>query len=376
MAATPPSPSTFVEMEPPPDISTPVWRPVVQLRPPIHSSGISTVYNSPVPFSPMHPVSSLPMSSPALVGRTPVQTLTWAPQVDNMQLCTLSEGETSSVAQHDLPNILSTPGREIQHFTAQVQGNWNILFDFMKRQEKTVTDLTQQMKVSSSHHTTQFADLAAKVEDNKSQVFTLLSMTKKQEESETDKLTKATKQMITDELQKVESTLVSEMRFMVDQLQSEVQQDIKAVQHSFQTNHDHITSELQHYFTQIDKFSTCVQELRNEMEKGSQGLKKLIEEQKLSLPEPSNSISSTPPAESSTSATPLPSPVVKSDHIKLTFPTFGRPSDDSDPLLYLTKCQDFLALHPLTDADILATFRTVLHGTARDWWEVRRSSME
>lgn len=61
---------------------------------------------------------------------------------------------------------------------------------------------------------------------------------------------------------------------------------------------------------------------------------------------------------------------VKSDHLKLTFPTFGRPSDDSDPLLYLAKCQDFLALHPLTDSEILATFLTVLHGTARDWWEV------
>lgn len=65
----------------------------------------------------------------------------------------------------------------------------------------------------------------------------------------------------------------------------------------------------------------------------------------------------------------------KSDHLKLTFPTFGRPSDDGDPLLYLTRCQDFLALHPLAETDILATFRSVLHGTARDWWEVARSSV-
>ncbi len=52
-----------------------------------------------------------------------------------------------------------------------------------------------------------------------------------------------------------------------------------------------------------------------------------------------------------------------------------RPSDGADPLLYLTRCQDFLALHPLADADILATFRTVLYGTARNWWEVARSSV-
>ncbi len=44
-------------------------------------------------------------------------------------------------------------------------------------------------------------------------------------------------------------------------------------------------------------------------------------------------------------------------------------------MLYLTRYQDFLALHPLTDADILATFRSVLYGTVRDWWEVARSSV-
>ncbi|KAL0159662.1 hypothetical protein M9458_043387 [Cirrhinus mrigala] len=73
---------------------------------------------------------------------------------------------------------------------------------------------------------------------------------------------------------------------------------------------------------------------------------------------------------------PAPLPGIKSDHLKLTFPTFGRQSDDADPLLYLTRCQDFLALHPLTDVDILATFRSVLYGTARDWWEVARSSIK
>lgn len=91
--------------------------------------------------------------------------------------------------------------------------------------------------------------------------------------------------------------------------------------------------------------------------------------------------SSPPPSAADSSATlvtgpsPLPPPVVKSDHLKLTFPTFGRPSDDADPLLYLTRCQDFLALNLLNDADILATYRSELYGTAHDWWEVARSSV-
>ncbi len=109
------------------------------------------------------------------------------------------------------------------------------------------------------------------------------------------------------------------------------------------------------------------------MEKGFQDINNQIEEQQKLAPQIlSTTTTSTLPSDS---APLLPTSVVKSDHIKLTFPTFGRPSDDADPLLYLTKCQDFLALHPLTDADVLATFRTVLHGTARDWWEVRCSSI-
>ena len=58
--------------------------------------------------------------------------------------------------------------------------------------------------------------------------------------------------------------------------------------------------------------------------------------------------------------------------IKLHFPMFGRIDDTQDPLLYLEKCKDFLALHPLTDAEVIATLRNVLHGTARDWWDVAR----
>ncbi len=107
----------------------------------------------------------------------------------------------------------------------------------------------------------------------------------------------------------------------------------------------------------------------------SKSLEKAGVDQPLPAPLPAHHTcpSSSPPSEAASIQQPR--PAVKSDHLKLTFPTFGRPSDDADPLLYLTRCQDFLALHPLADADILATFRTVLYGTARDWWEVARSSV-
>lgn len=41
----------------------------------------------------------------------------------------------------------------------------------------------------------------------------------------------------------------------------------------------------------------------------------------------------------------------------------------------MSKCHDFLALHFLSDVDILATFRTVLQGTACDWWELACSKV-
>lgn len=58
--------------------------------------------------------------------------------------------------------------------------------------------------------------------------------------------------------------------------------------------------------------------------------------------------------------------------VKLQFPSFGRIEDCEDPLLYLEKCHDYLALNPLTNEELIATLRNVLYGTARDWWDVAR----
>ena len=58
--------------------------------------------------------------------------------------------------------------------------------------------------------------------------------------------------------------------------------------------------------------------------------------------------------------------------VKLRFPSFGKMEDEPDPLLYLEKCSEFLALNPLMDEELMATLRNVLHGTVRDWWDVVR----
>lgn len=80
--------------------------------------------------------------------------------------------------------------------------------------------------------------------------------------------------MITGVLQKVELSLMSEVHFMIHQFQSDVQQDIKAVQHAFQTIHEQITSKLQQCVSQTDKFLTSLIELESELEKIFQSVKK------------------------------------------------------------------------------------------------------
>lgn len=161
---------------------------------------------------------------------------------------------------------------------------------------------------------------------------------------------------------------------MVEQLQVELQRDIRATQKNLQKDHEQLSTECNHCITQVDKLTTQLKELQTDMEKGKRQVEDMADHQSKGVQPTSHFTLTTPsPLENVPECPPI--PAGKSDHLKLTFPTFGRPSDDVDPLLYLTRCQDFLALHPLAESDLLATFRSVLHGTARDWWEVARSSI-
>lgn len=49
----------------------------------------------------------------------------------------------------------------------------------------------------------------------------------------------------------------------------------------------------------------------------------------------------------------------------MPFPTFGK-ADESDPLQYVERGEDFLGLNPLTDEGLMATLCNVLPGTSRD----------
>lgn len=58
--------------------------------------------------------------------------------------------------------------------------------------------------------------------------------------------------------------------------------------------------------------------------------------------------------------------------IRMVFPSFGGEQDETDPVIYLERCKDYLALRPMLTSELLATMRSVLHASARDWWETVR----
>ncbi len=261
MATIPPSPSTSVEIEPPPDIATPVWPPLQPRSvPPPH---IPTFHFAPAQYSNPHPRSQVYFATKPLGG-----TASFEPTP--MQLCTSASVEASppsSATQHDLPGYLPTPGREIHQLTAHVQGNWDTLLDHLRTHEKTVGELTQELKTTSAHHDSLIAQLADKLEYNQQQVLTSMSKNKEYVKEEIDQLVKTVKIDIFAELHKAQTTFVSEVRFMMEQLQGELQQDIKTYLVTLQRNHDLMSTELTQCTQTTKTVCTDVQDLQTEMEK-------------------------------------------------------------------------------------------------------------
>ena len=43
-----------------------------------------------------------------------------------------------------------------------------------------------------------------------------------------------------------------------------------------------------------------------------------------------------------------------------------------DPVTFVEKCEEFLAVHPLSEAELFAVLTSALEGTAKDWWSAER----
>ncbi len=57
--------------------------------------------------------------------------------------------------------------------------------------------------------------------------------------------------------------------------------------------------------------------------------------------------------------------------VKLEFPSFTNSQED-DPVVFVEQCEEYFAVRPLSEEEILASLTAVLKGTAKDWWVAER----
>lgn len=163
------------------------------------------------------------------------------------------------------------------------------------------------------------------------------------------KLVNGMKQMIEEELKNSAISLLSEVRLIVEQFQMETQQDLEGYHTATEKkNIGKLSETVMALSTELNKLTTHMRTVESEqkaqielLEKINSNLESRLETSKEEAKSDVFSLRSVGPGAAVTTPT-----MIKSDHIKLTFPTDGGPADDLDPLNYLSKCHDFFSHTP------------------------------
>lgn len=61
--------------------------------------------------------------------------------------------------------------------------------------------------------------------------------------------------------------------------------------------------------------------------------------------------------------------------VKLDFPNFSN-SQEEDPVVFIERCEEYFAIRPLSEGEIMASLTAVLKGTAKDWWLAERRNVQ
>lgn len=51
-------------------------------------------------------------------------------------------------------------------------------------------------------------------------------------------------------------------------------------------------------------------------------------------------------------------------------------SEDDDPVTFIERCEEYLAIQPLSDFEILASLTSVLQDSAKDWWVAEKRNVQ
>ncbi|XP_060767299.1 uncharacterized protein LOC132874863 [Neoarius graeffei] len=386
----------------PPDISTPQIEHRVFFHPPFHSD-TSFILTSPgvLGTATADQLPTVSTAPPSLTAK-PSNLLTAALQTTgsgytqaaaasplDMDLDTSPSWSSDTSVQRDLPTKLPTPARKLGALALKTPDNWALIFQKLEQQDAQLSKVTKLMARSRFHLEAKVEVVSEMAKTEFTKLSAALTASTQKTENEWDKLLKAIKTIITEEVKNQSITQLEEIRFMVEQLQAEVQQEILSQRRAVAADCGHLSQNMDSCVRITNQINTSLGHLPAHITKEYNILTNKITELEKKIEQHVSTISPLtgmrPSVTPHTTATPASLPShssfmpttpptgTKSGHLKvlkLSFPTFGKASDDPDPVLYLSKCCDFLAIHPLSDAESLATFRTVLHGTARDWWEI------
>jgi len=210
----------------PPDISTPLHVPLLSARD--HYSNIHASI-------PRDPPSALLQSADMDIA-TPVS---FSPILEphNEHPGVFSAHERASLEseiQCELLMMLPTPGRGRGQLTEQVHDNLNKLYQDLGKQDKVLNDLIKQVQRSRFHLESKINKLAEQTEQS---FHGVVSSVKDKNYSEMDIMLKAIKTVVSEKADRMKVSLVSELGFMVDQLQIEVQRDLKDTRKQYKIKH-------------------------------------------------------------------------------------------------------------------------------------------
>lgn len=236
-------------------------------------------------------------------------------------------------APYELPKAMPTPAQNLHLIVDNTQRSWERMHTEIKEQNAAIKELTTSLK-NENISQEQFKSLGDQMRTNHRELFTLIKTHHESTESEMDKLVKGMKHMIEEEVKNSAISLLSEVRFMVEQFQMETQQDLKGYHTATEESISKLSETVMAMNKDLNKLTIHMSTVESEREAQIELLDKMnsnLESRLVTFREEAKSAVSSSRSVSPGAVVTTPTSI-KSDHIKLTFPTYGGPADDPDPL--------------------------------------------
>lgn len=206
------------------------------------------------------PGSIVPSADPSL---DPTQSQSPPSSNDvNMELTTSSSVCSSDASsQRELPTALPTPAKALGRLALRSlnQTDTQTVRGEIDKQNANLRDLSKQLGHSRSHLEAKLKTFADKTEEQFQNLHTIVTETKNKLENEMENMLKGMKTLVVTEIKNQDIAQLQEVRFMVEQLQHEIQQDIHSHHQTGIVNQTALSSKMDHCKRSCGKFTgTCL----------------------------------------------------------------------------------------------------------------------